>query len=70
MSNLKTFYIIALVATSYFTGAGQVTFNTKSNTIAQRHKQLDTIIRKENILGLMVSIVKNDSMLYVPIWMM
>lgn len=66
MFNLKTFFIIALVAVSYFTVAAQVNSKTSSNiTIAQLHKQLDTIIRKENIPGLTVSIVKKDSMLYV-----
>lgn len=65
MINLKTFYIAVLIAVSYFTSKGQTSFNTKSNIIAKLHKQLDTIIRKENIPGLMVSIVQKDSILYV-----
>ncbi|MDR2275313.1 MAG: beta-lactamase family protein [Sphingobacterium sp.] len=64
MINLNTFYIAIITMASCFTAAGQVTSKIKPNTIAQLHKQLDTIIRKENIPGLMVSIVKNDSILY------
>ena len=45
MINLKTFYIAILVAVSYFTAAAQVNSKTNSNTtIAQLHKQLETII--------------------------
>jgi len=65
MINLKTFYIAILIAVSYFTAAAQVNSKTNSNTtIAQLHKQLETVIQKENIPGLMVAIVKNDSILY------
>ncbi|RKO70174.1 class A beta-lactamase-related serine hydrolase [Sphingobacterium puteale] len=65
MINLKTFYIAILIAVSYFTAAAQVKSKTNSNTtIAQLHKQLETVIQKENIPGLMVSIVKNDNILY------
>jgi len=65
MINLKTFYLFMLIVASYFTASAQVSTATKSNSnINQLYIRLDTVIQQENIPGLLVAIVKKDSILY------
>ena len=54
-----------LIVTSYFTASAQVSTATKSNSnINQLYRRLDTVLQKEHIPGLLVAIVKKDSILY------
>ncbi len=65
MINLKTFYLLMLIVASHFTASAQVSTATKSNSnINQLYIRLDTVIQQENIPGLLVAIVKKDSILY------
>lgn len=54
-----------LIVASYFTASAQVSTATKSNSnINQLYRRLDTVLQKEHIPGLLVAIVKKDSILY------
>jgi len=54
-----------LIVASHFTASAQVSTATKSNSnINQLYIRLDTVIQQENIPGLLVAIVKKDSILY------
>lgn len=54
-----------LIVASYFTASAQVSTATKSNSnITQLYRRLDTVLQKEHIPGLLVAIVKKDSILY------
>lgn len=65
MINLKIFYLAILIVASYFTASAQVSTATKSNSnINQLYRRLDTVLQKEHIPGLLVAIVKKDSILY------
>ncbi|NQD70824.1 serine hydrolase [Sphingobacterium shayense] len=65
MINLKIFYLAMLIVASYFTASAQVSTATKSNSnITQLYRRLDTVLQKEHIPGLLVAIVKKDSILY------
>ena len=65
MINLKTFYLLMLIMASHFTASAQVSTATKSNSnINQLYIRLNTVIQQENIPGLLVAIVKKDSILY------
>ncbi|QBR13758.1 serine hydrolase domain-containing protein [Sphingobacterium sp. CZ-2] len=65
MINSKTFYLAMLIVASYFTASAQVSTATISNSnINQLYNRLDTVIQQEHIPGLLVAIVKKDSILY------
>ena len=65
MINSKSFYLVLLIITGYFTGSAQESTATKSNSnISQLCRRLDTVIQQEHIPGLLVAIVKKDSILY------
>lgn len=54
-----------LIMASHFTASAQVSTATKSNSnINQLYIRLNTVIQQENIPGLLVAIVKKDSILY------
>ncbi len=54
-----------LIVSSYFTASAQVSTATKSDSnISQLYRSLDNVIQKEHIPGLLVAIVKKDSILY------
>lgn len=54
-----------LIVASYFTASAQVSTATISNSnINQLYNRLDTVIQQEHIPGLLVAIVKKDSILY------
>ncbi len=65
MIRMKIFYIVLLTMTicSPIRAQQQLTTYT-NNGIEQLHKRLDTIIKREHIPGLMVAIVKKDSILF------
>ncbi|GAA0884611.1 MULTISPECIES: serine hydrolase domain-containing protein [Sphingobacterium] len=65
MINLKTFYLAMFIVAIYFTASAQVNTATKSDSnISQLYRRLDTVIQNEHIPGLLVAIVKKDSILY------
>lgn len=65
MISMKIFYIVLLTMTicSPIRAQQQLTTYT-NNGIEQLYKRLDTIIKREHIPGLMVAIVKKDSILF------
>ncbi|WP_343570289.1 serine hydrolase [Sphingobacterium sp.] len=65
MSNLKTFSLAMFIVAIYFTASAQVNTATISDSnISQLYRRLDTVIQNEHIPGLLVAIVKKDSILY------
>lgn len=65
MNRFLTFYVALFSITISFNTTAQTKKQTNFNTtLEQLHRELDTIIGKENIPGLMVAIVKKDSILY------
>ncbi|WP_286779488.1 MULTISPECIES: serine hydrolase domain-containing protein [Sphingobacterium] len=65
MINLKTFYLAMLIVAVNFNASAQVSNATKSdNNTSQLYSRLDNVIQKEHIPGLLVAIVKKDSILY------
>lgn len=65
MINLKNFYLAMLIVAVYFNASAQVSNATKSDSnISQLYRRLDIVIQKEHIPGILVAIVKKDSILY------